>query len=318
MNKNAIGGYFELELRKGSHYHKDALRLNTARNCLEYILKVKGYTKIYIPYYTCEVILEPIKKCNLTYEFYSINDILEPEQNIQLKSNEAFLYTNYFGLKQAKVIDLSEIYGKQLIVDNSQAFFAPPIDGIDTFYSARKFFGVADGAYLYTDKELEEELEQDESYDRMSHLLKRADIGAEFGYSDFQENNRSLVYQSIKKMSNLTEKILCSIDYEASAKTRNEFYKKIDDKLRDKNLLKIEITDEDVPMVYPFLVDKGKELKQKLIEQRIYIPTYWDNVLEWTTNDREIFLVQNLLALPIVLDNSNFENIILYLKDGKY
>ena len=34
-----IGGYFELELRGGEHYHKDAIRLNTARNCFEYVEK---------------------------------------------------------------------------------------------------------------------------------------------------------------------------------------------------------------------------------------------------------------------------------------
>lgn len=42
---DAIGGYFELELRKGEHYHKDALRLNTARNCFEYILLARKYKK---------------------------------------------------------------------------------------------------------------------------------------------------------------------------------------------------------------------------------------------------------------------------------
>ena len=49
----AIGGYFELELRKGKHYHENALRLNSARNAFEYILRVRNYKKIYIPYYTC-------------------------------------------------------------------------------------------------------------------------------------------------------------------------------------------------------------------------------------------------------------------------
>ena len=48
-----IGGYFELELHKGGHYHPDALHLNTGRNCFEYILRAKGYKKVYIPYYTC-------------------------------------------------------------------------------------------------------------------------------------------------------------------------------------------------------------------------------------------------------------------------
>ncbi len=298
----AIGGYFELELQGGEHYHKNAFRLNTARNCLEYILKVRKYKKIYIPYYTCEVILQPIKKCNIDYEFYSINENLEPEKNILLSADEAFLYTNYYGLKQTIVKKLFEVYGNQLIVDNSQAFFAPRIEDVDTFYSPRKFFGISDGAYLYIDKELEENIEQDISYGRMSHLLKRADISPEFGYDDFQKNDSSLDNQPIKMMSNLTEKILCSIDYEQVEKTRKNLYKRIDDRLREQNLLKIELADEDVPMVYPFLIENGEQLRESLIEQRIFIPTYWNNVLEWTNNEREIFLVRNLLALPICQD----------------
>ena len=68
-----IGGYFELELHKGGHYHPDALYLNTGRNCFEYILRAKGYKKVYIPYYTCEVMLEPLRKCGVKWEFNYIN-----------------------------------------------------------------------------------------------------------------------------------------------------------------------------------------------------------------------------------------------------
>ena len=53
---SAIGGYFELELRKGEHYHKEALRLNTARNSFEYILRARGYKR-----YICLIIL--VKLC---------------------------------------------------------------------------------------------------------------------------------------------------------------------------------------------------------------------------------------------------------------
>ena len=152
----AIGGYFELELRKGEHYHKDALKLNTARNCFEYILLARKYTKVYIPYYTCEVMLQPLHKYHIAYEFYHINESLEPIEVIQLQNDEAFLYTNYFGLKQSCVEHLAVIYKSQLIVDNAQAFYAPRIKGIDTFYSPRKFFGIADGGYLYTEHILEQ------------------------------------------------------------------------------------------------------------------------------------------------------------------
>lgn len=66
----AIGGYFGLELNNKNEYHSKAIRLNTGRNALEYILRTKKYHKIYLPYYTCKVLLEPIIKLNLLYEFY--------------------------------------------------------------------------------------------------------------------------------------------------------------------------------------------------------------------------------------------------------
>ena len=119
----AIGGYFELELQQGEHYHKDAILLNTARNCFEYILLARKYNKVYIPYYTCEVMLQPLKRQGIAYEFYSINEELEPVETKYLLPDEAFLYTNYFGIKQCCVEKLAIIYGSQLIVDNAQAFF---------------------------------------------------------------------------------------------------------------------------------------------------------------------------------------------------
>ena len=296
---DAIGGYFSLELRQGEHYHKEALCLNSARNCLEYILRARNYTKIYLPYYTCEVILEPIKKLNLEFEFYNINKLLEPIMDYPLNNKEAFLYTNYFGLKQDCVKRLAKLYKKQLIVDNAQAFYAKPLEGIDTFYSPRKFFGVADGGYLYIDKKLDIELEQDYSYERMSHLLKRIDVSAEFGYNDFKRNDDSLINQPIKLMSSLTNKILSSIDYNSVKEKRIENYLYLESKLKDKNLIQLPLKNIDVPMVYPYLTN-DIALKQKLIANKIFVATYWPNVFEWTKeNDFEYNLAKLLLPLPI-------------------
>ena len=296
---DAIGGYFELELRKGEHHHKNALRLNTARNCFEYILRARKYTKVYIPYYTCDVLLEPLKKCNVDYVFYHINEQLEPVEAYQLQPHEAFLYTNYYGLKQRCVKRLALQYGKQLIVDNAQAFFAEPLEGIDTFYSARKFFGVADGAYLYIDKLLGKELEQDQSYQRMSHLLMRADIGAEAGYADFRHNDDSLIGQPIKRMSNLTEKILCSIDYESVKLLRRSNYELLSKQLQITNGVYLPLDSDAVPMVYPYLSDDDS-LRQHLINNRVYVATYWPNIANWCKEDNaEYVLFKRLVPLPI-------------------
>jgi hypothetical protein len=294
----AIGGYFELELQKRVHYHKDAIRLNTACNCFGYVLRTRGYAKVYIPYYTCKVMLEPIKKMHVDYEFYHINEKLEPTSLPILNANEAFLYTNYFGLKQDCVKRLALEYGKQLIVDDAQAFYAEPLEGIDTFYSARKFFGVSDGAYLYTDKPLQQEFDQDNSCERMSHLLKRIDLGAEAGYLDYRRNEDSLCGQEIKKMSKLTETILSGIDYEAAINKRRENYQRLDDALKDTNRIHLDMDKDCVPMVYPYLAN-DISLKQKMIDKKVFVATYWPNVKEWAEDGMlEIVLMEKLLPIP--------------------
>ena len=294
-----IGGYFGLEINSGNHYYEDAIKLNKGRDCLEYVIKAKQYKKIYIPYYTCEVILDPIKACNISYEFYSINEFLEPVQKYELGCNEAFLYTNYFGIKDDAVEKLANIYRSQLIIDNSQAFFSKALTGVDTFYSARKFFGVADGAYLSTDVLLNEELEQAMSYNRMSHLLKRPDISAETGYNDFILENWMLRDVPMKKMSKITDKILSGIDYEKVMNVRKENFLLLANELDNKNLLKINSSQEITPMVYPLFIEK-ENLKGKLIENKIYAATYWPNVLKWCScNQFEYNLAKYIISIPI-------------------
>lgn len=300
MNKlKPIGGYFGLELSQKEEYHKDAIRLNTGRNSLEYILKVKQYDKIYIPYYTCEVVLEPINKLNIEYGFYSINERLEPIINFEIKDNEAIILNNYFGITGHIVNKLSQSY-KNIIIDNSQAFFEKALTGFDTFYSARKFFGVPDGAYLYCDKKLEADLEQDLSYQRFEHLLGRVDINPQSFYNNFKNNNILLQNQDIKQMSNVTQAILNSIDYHEVADKRMANFNYLHKNLGKTNLLKLNIDESSVPMVYPYLIENGKSIKQNLIDSQIYVATYWSNVLEWAKRDAfEHYLTKNLIALPI-------------------
>ena len=295
----AIGGYFSLELSQHEEYHKGAIRLNTGRNCLEYILRVRKYSKVYIPYYTCEAVLEPFTKLNLAYEFYHINLDFELADEIVLGDNEALLYTNYYGLKQRYTEKLANKYGQRLIVDSTQAFYAKPISGIDTFYTCRKFFGVPDGAYLYIDKLLDMELEQDTSYDRMTFLTKRIDLSPETGYQDFQDVSKKMSGQPIKKMSKLTHCMMQGIDYETVARRRRVNYEMLHQVLGHENNLVLPLEDDAVPMVYPNLMPI-KGLREKLIENRIFVARYWPNVLELTNpDDIDYWLAFQMQPLPI-------------------
>ena len=55
MKQKAIGGYFSLELPYNEYgeYHRDAIRLNTGRYCLEYVLRVKKVHEKYIYHIIC-------------------------------------------------------------------------------------------------------------------------------------------------------------------------------------------------------------------------------------------------------------------------
>lgn len=294
-----IGGYFSLELPKGEEYHKDAIRLNTGRNCLEYILKARGYKKVYLPYYTCEVVLEPFEKLGIPYEFYHIDINFEIRDRFTLKQDEALLYVNYYGLKQRYVEQLAEKIGECLIIDNTQAFYAKPIAGIDTFYTCRKFFGVPDGAYLYTNKSLDAEFEQDLSFDFLMFLTKRIDLGAEAGYEDFRNLSKHVVGQPIKRMSKLTQRMMQGIDYAGIAKQRRDNYLQLHAVLGESNTISLPLEGDAVPMVYPYLTPV-KGLREKLIGNKVFVARYWPNVLEWTTKDDiEYLLAYQMQPLPI-------------------
>jgi hypothetical protein len=312
-----IGGYFELELNKGEEYHKDAIKLNTGRNCLEYIIKASSIKNIYIPAYTCNVILEPIKKLKLKYEFYSINQYLDPLFNKLLKANEALLYTNYFGIKDITIIKLSEMYKENLIVDNSQSFFSKPLNILGTFYSPRKFFGVPDGGYLYCKKKSNEHLLTDLSYKRMEHLIRRLDTTAELGYSAFVKNDKALSNHSIKQMSNLTSALLKSINYKAIQEKRISNYNYLHDKLKALNELKIDLNISSIPMVYPFLNTK-KDLHKYLIDKKLFVPKYWEE----TANNEILNKYEKNLAsllIPLSIDHrydiNDMETILKYLQE---
>jgi len=295
-----IGGYLELELPQGKEYHESAIKLNTGRNAFEYVLRAKNYKKVYLPYYTCDVMLEPIKKLEIAFEFYHIDKTFRPIFDFsEIHENEVFVYNNYFGICDIQLKEVANIC-QNLIIDNSQAFFSKPLPNVDTFYSPRKYFGVPDGAYLYTNKKLKVSLEKDVSYERMLHLVGRIDIGPEQFYESFKEHSASLVNQPIKIMSNLTKRLLESIDYEKAKEIRRENFIFLHKTLKETNKLDINMETGTVPMIYPYLMINSTVLRSKLILKKIFLPTYWANVIDCCNKeDLEYKMARFILPLPV-------------------
>ena len=301
----SIGGYFSLDLSdKKSSLLADGVWLNTGRNALEYILLALGdVRRLFIPYYTCEAILEPLHRLGIPFSYYHIDWQLEIEKQGELAEGEYLLYTNYFGIKDEYISSLTAYYGKRLIVDNAQALFSTPTKCAGTLYSFRKFVGVPDGGVAISDNGHVLEFVVDLSYSRCTHLLKRVEMGAGAGYEDFQKIESELSAQPIKRMSLLTQQLIGNIDFELIKKRRlanfnylhtllgatNQFY----------NNLTVDETKDSCPMVYPYYVEDD-DLRSHLITNRIFVATYWPNVFQWCdSEDKEYRLAKYCLPLPI-------------------
>ena len=302
----AIGGYFELaDCEQADNFpHGTGILLNTGRNALEYILRtIKQVSRIYIPYFTCEVVLEPIKRLRIPYNYYHINSHFEIADDIRLGENEYIIVNNYYGIKDRYVSSLYNKYCEHLIVDCAQALFAPVETGIKAFYSTRKYVGVADGgiAYVGNEQSIDTSLYDEEpTILHSDHLVIRKGKGAEAGFTCYQADEEALDNLPIRRMSSLTKEVLLHIDYEKIKRIRISNWSVLEDTLAYKNQIQLPATSEfECPMVYPYAVSNGQELRKKLIGNKVFVARYWPNVLPCRGFELEYNLANNVVALPI-------------------
>lgn len=297
----AIGGYFELELQVSKRIvYPQALRYQSARAAFYALILSGKPERVWMPYYTCDSMLAPLKKANIEISFYSLNQDFSIKDEIALKATDWLFYVNYFGVCNENVKGLFAQYDPaKIVIDCSQAFFSDPYDCLATIYSPRKFFGIPDGGLLLTQQNIPHPAVQDEgSFSRASHLLQRLAFSAEQGYESYKLAEESLLDMTPKRMSKLTSSLLSSIDYESIKTKRQDNFKTLHESLGAYNSLILEVDSMVAPMCYPFLPDKQIS-KQRFIEKRIFLPTYWPEVRNReTVCDFERKLVNELLAIP--------------------
>ena len=290
------GGYIELDTYRLPMLHEGAIALNCGRNCLAYLIETKKISKIKLPYFLCSSVVEVCKKYNVQISFYHINEQFKPI-DIVLESDEWLYVVNYYGqLSLVFLSEMKESFGR-LIVDNSQAYYDIPVDGVDTLYTCRKFFGVPDGAFLYSDVQINRTLQLDESFERMRFLLGRFERSASEFYADNVANNRFFINQPIKQMSKLTYNLLHGIDYEFVNKRRTDNYQFYNDRLKNMNILDLQSVDG--AFAYPLLIEDGYRIRKELQQKKIYVPMLWPNVESSMPKDSlEHQFALNILPLP--------------------
>lgn len=204
-----IGGYIELDQFRGQMLHEDAILLNCGRNALAYLLEARKIKKIWLPYFLCDSVKQVCEKYKVKISYYHIDKNFYP-CDINPGTDEWIYIVNYYGQISNKYLEEFSKQYPYIIIDHAQSYYSKSISGIDTLYTCRKYFGVSDGAVLYTDIRLNRSLKQDESFERIHYILGRYERTASEFYEESAQNNEIFECEDIKCMSKLTRNLLHS------------------------------------------------------------------------------------------------------------
>lgn len=297
----AIGGYFELELAPtcGTPFPQ-ASAYQSARAAFLALLRQSPHAnRVWMPYYICNAMLAPVHAAGKEICFYNLDNQLTVSTQVALRTGDLLLYVNYFGICTAQCDALLQRFAPaQIVLDCSQAFYTPPYNCYASIYSPRKFFGIPDGGLLVTTAPITPpEIQDTGSEGRMWHLIKRLGGTAEAGYQDFKHAEDSLNNMEPRGLSTITQRLLRSVNFEAAKAARNRNFAYLRQHLDKTNTLTLP-ADVDGPHCYPYMPDHPV-CKDTLIRNRIFVATYWPDVLARVSPDSfEAQLVNQCLPIP--------------------
>lgn len=302
-----MGSFLELQFSKGLEFYKgekNIARLNTGRAAIWHAFRVLDCDCIWLPYYQCDSVRDFLTKKSVSIKYYHIDKHFNP---IDLKPNDkdAVLLVNYYGImSSSRMENLAKLY-KNVVIDNSQAFFCRPIDNCMNVYSCRKFVGVPDGAYVMgkNAEKFTDDYKQCFSSDTALFMLQRIEYGCEGkAYQSRQINEHRIDAEDCMKMSKLTRTILDGTDYNYIKQKRRENFSIAQNHLGCLNRLNaIEYyDDETVPMVYPLLIE-NENLLDKLQSAKHFQGHWWSYICNETPSE----CVENWISkymVPITID----------------
>lgn len=299
----AIGGYMELELPKREQpWLEGALKYNSARSAFVSLLKQLSIRSVWMPRYICNSMINAVTRQGIQVYYYSINQNFEIVENVAPSRSTPLLYVNYFGVCESQAKEVIERFGPgSVIIDNAQALYSKPFDCLGTIYSPRKFFGLPDGGLLFTKypNARPPKIRDDSSINRMTHLISRLSGGPESAYAEYLRAEKEIGLLPVMAMSNLTNRLLGSIDYDNGERLRARNAKYLQQILGEKNKLAIELPDDTAPLCYPFYPSVQTLSRAEMIENRIFIPSYWTEVLSRVTEDSfEARMVKDVFYIP--------------------
>lgn len=261
------------------------------------------FSGVYIPYYLCDTVQKALEKNDINIKFFNISKNLLPiideeMSNNLLNNNYCLVLVNYFSNIPRKILNDYYKKYKNIIIDNTQSFFCKPIIDCYNVYSCRKFFGVPDGAYLIKKSINKTNIKANKISYNTNFLVSSIEFGTNKLYKESLENEDRINNESVSEMSDITDKIMKSIDYKYVKKRRKQNLLYINKYLNKYNEISI-LNKSNTYMIYPFLI-KDDGLRKYLIDNKVWVSQWWKLCLEnKNCNEYEKYLSKYLLPIPI-------------------
>lgn len=302
--KKEYGGFLPLELNPGKEYFADYEqwlgRFNSVKAALDFLIGKLGLAKIYIPYYYCPSTTDAIKNMCTAVCFYHIDNELMPVDLLD-ENGSMVLLVDYFGVCTDRIVQLAHSFqNAEVILDRAHSFYSEPIIGerIHNVYSAKKFFGIPDGAYLISKTIISSNLESPiNAYEYSNYLIRTYEEGTNAAYQMKKEVDKRIA-DHYGSMSKLAIGLLQNVDYSRVEKSRIENYKIL--YAAFKNINEFVLPESCPSYQFPLLIrKKGKEVKRMLIERHIFVPTLWSGKdLQEQGNSVELNMMSDAVFLP--------------------
>ncbi len=232
--------------------------------------------------------------------FYHMNSAMMP-LDLPDESSCMVILVDYFGVCTDKIEQFAyTLQNAEVLFDRAHGFYAKPIikENVHNIYSAKKFFGIPDGAYLISKTMSKDVQIPTVAHDYIAYLIISYEEGTNAAYEKKKEVDRKLA-ANYGCMSDVSIGLLKNVDYDRTKKQRTDNYKILYEAFKQYNRLTIpkECAAYQFPLV---LADGGEEVKSRLIKDKIFVPTLWSGkTLVENGNEVEIHMMKNAIFLPV-------------------
>lgn len=302
--------YFELLNHKNGdeYYHKytkNKVDVDSGRSALQFVLERFKFKRIWLPVYNCPLVGKRVSEVsNIQIVWYNLNEDFTPSvDGANFVDGDALLWVNYCGVMFQEtinlVVNLQKRYPVKIIIDNIPAYFSEPRMEAINIYSCRKFVGVPEGGHVIGNAVGMVSLPTYYTAENYYYLLKAMESGSNSAYEDYQASEKRFSEANVAYgMPIITKKILQNINYEDLKARRLQNFRILHTILGKDNRLKFD-DNTITPSIYPYLT-RNTELRNALLENKIYISRFWKHVLtNELANNFEKDLAEYLIPLPV-------------------